>query len=67
MIHSMGECIKKLRLIKDMARIGTADCERSESAHRFSQIEAEVSYLIKEAEDDLDKIRNDQLRSYRID
>ncbi len=55
MIHSMEECLGKLKAINAMAIQGVANSKGIEEKTQFESIAFEINYLINEARKEKDK------------
>ena len=54
MIHSMNECLVKLKAINDMAIQGVANSKGIEEKMQFESIAFEINYLINETKKESD-------------
>jgi TATA-box binding protein (TBP) (component of TFIID and TFIIIB) len=55
MIHSMNECLVKLKAINNMAIQGVVNSKGIEEKIQFESIAFEINYLINEAKKEKDK------------
>ncbi len=55
MIHSMNECLVKLKAINDMAIQGVVNSKGIEEKMQFESIAFEINYLINETKKESDK------------
>jgi hypothetical protein len=51
MIHSMEECVVKLKAIKTMAKQGIKQAKEITETYKYEQILLEVNYLINETKE----------------